>query len=102
MGRSRVNHIFVEMTRIHIMIKKVQINNIPVWFYTEQLSQHSHSNREELVPSGEYICYFKFTEPTSLIHGELLKDEYKRPKLFTDSEEAVVYGMKCVKQLLNL
>ena len=84
--------------RIQLMIKKVQINNIPVWFYISELMQHVQGNREELAPCNEFICYFRFSEPTTLINGELIRDELKRPKIFQSQEEALVFGMGYVKQ----
>ncbi len=42
----------------------------------------------------EFLCYFKLTEPTPLIYGELFRDENGKPLLFDTVENAVKYAQR--------
>ncbi len=85
------------------MVRCVQINNVKVWLYIQKLATYiTHGTSQELIETNEYLCYFKLSPPTEIIFGELIRDEQKRPKLFTGSDEAEMYAMKSLKEKLRL
>ena len=52
----------------------------------------------DLVEKEEYLCYFKLTEPTPFILGELIK-ENGFPKIFTSINEAIGFAQKHLQQM---
>lgn len=80
---------------------KEKINNIDVWFVIEPLIWHDEQRRL-VIPTDQFMCYFRFEEPNQLFYGELLRDENNIPMKFRNSQEAKSYGINYLKQRYNL
>lgn len=77
-------------------VKEIKIKDRSVWLAIDQLRMYSQDlNCIEDRP--EYMCYFKLTEPTPIIYGELLRDQEAKPILFTTIDDAI----REAKELLN-
>lgn len=83
-----------------MIIKNIPINNISVWITIDQLRVYS-ADRMRIESQKEFLCYFKLSEPTSMIIGELLKDESNLPKLFNSVENALVYAKSELEKRLK-
>jgi hypothetical protein len=77
------------------MIRTIKINNTDVWLYIQRLTVYEKINGlMQLNEKEEYLCYIKLSPPTEIIFGELIRDEQKKPKLFSTPEEAEIYAIK--------
>ncbi|WP_291401364.1 hypothetical protein [Daejeonella sp.] len=74
-----------------MIIRNLTINNFSVWITIDQLRFYSN-NRLRIESPEEFLCYFKLTEPTPMIIGELFKDEFNVPKLFNSADNALKYA----------
>jgi hypothetical protein len=83
-----------------MIIKNITINNNSVWITIDQLRVYS-ADRIRIESREEYLCYFKLSEPTSMIIGELLKDESNIPKLFNSVDNAFVYAKSELEKRLK-
>jgi len=73
-------------------IEEIRIKKIKVWLVIDQLRAYNKNNEIEV--SENVLCYFKLTEPTPFIYGELFKDEDGKPKLFQNADTAIDFAMK--------
>ncbi len=72
-------------------IKTINVSGRTIWLSIDQLRIYSADhNMTEL--KEEFLCYFKMSEPTPLILGELFRDENKKPLLFNSIDLATEYA----------
>ncbi len=88
------------MTR-EIVLKNHLEQTFKVWFYFEQLYECQLNPIGQLKPIEGYVVYFNFSEPTAIIHGELIRKD-KSPIFFDTIEEGLEYGIRLVKRTWNL
>lgn len=72
-------------------IIELEIKNQRIWLVIELLRTYS-SDFQTFTSTGKYICYFKLTEPTQFIFGELFKDKSNMPIIFNSEEQAKEYA----------
>lgn len=70
------------------MVRILIFGSLRVWLYIQQLQVYKNNDIRNLMGEPRYICYFKFTEPTFAIFGELLVDENNLSKIFKSADEA--------------
>lgn len=80
------------------MIKLIKINGKRVWLYIDQLRIFTKETNE-LVQNEEYLCYFKYSEPTPFILGELIR-ENDLPKIFPTVDEAIGFSETYLKTII--
>jgi len=69
-------------------VKIIKVKDKTVWLAIDQLKIYT-SDEEMIERENEFLCYFKMTEPSLLVLGELFRDEDGRPKLFTSIDSAI-------------
>lgn len=75
------------------MIRVVTFGPTKIWLFIQQLHRHDHDDNNNFVPAAQYLCYYKFSEPTLMLFGELLREEHAgHPLLFASSDEAEKYA----------
>lgn len=72
-------------------VENITINGISVWVTVDQLRVYS-ADRSRIETRQEFLCYFKLSEPTSIIQGELFRDSENKPKLFDSGNKAIEYA----------
>ena len=80
---------------------KEKVNGIDVWFVIEPLTWHN-KQRNLIVPTDKFICFFNFEKPGAFIYGELLRGEDNVPIEFKNHKEAIQYGRNYVIQKFEL
>lgn len=70
------------------MVRIITFGSKKIWLYFEQLHIYQDDDDSFFSELEEYICYFKFSEPTPLIHGELIRGQNNIPIVFKSIEEA--------------
>ena len=76
-------------------------NTINVWYFVDSIKTYNEKiNAYE--EQEQYVCYFKFNEPTAIIHGELLRQEDGKIKIFNDSKTALLETNDYVMKKFNL
>lgn len=83
------------------MIKTIKIGNVKVWFYLQQLLTYE-GDMSNLLEVKKYVCYYKFSEPTPIIHGELLRDVNGQVRIFNSADEAIEAGIVHVKKAWSI
>ena len=79
-------------------ITALNINKTKVWLSIQQFLHYKNGKIAELICDNEYVCYFKFSEPSDIIFGELILDENRKIKLFKSIEEAEIFGMEYIQK----
>lgn len=79
----------------------ININKIKIWLLIQQFFHYENRNGLSLVWNNEYICFFKFSEPTDVVLGELILDENKRVKLFKSVEDAEAFGIEYIEKKIR-
>jgi len=72
-------------------VENITISNISIWLTIDQLRMYS-ADRSRFESRQEYLCYFKLSEPTPMIIGELFRDTENKPMLFLSVEEAISFA----------
>lgn len=80
-------------------IKEIQIKSTKVWLVIDQLRTYSE-DLKFIAEKDEFLCYYKFSEPTPMIYGELLRDEEQKPRLFKSVNEAIEYTKEHLNKIL--
>jgi hypothetical protein len=81
------------------MIRIINFGVLKIYLFIQQLHNYIGDNVNKLNEVHEYICYFKFSEPTQIIYGELLRDvESKAPMTFNSLEEAESYASEYLQK----
>ena len=70
------------------MVRILTFGSITMWLYIQQLRGYKSNNIINLFDEPRHICYFKFTEPSFAVFGELIMDDNNIPKIFKSPEEA--------------
>jgi hypothetical protein len=86
------------------MIRIVTFGNEKVWLFIQELHQHNDKNKDlkNLVPSSKFLCYFKFTEPSVVVYGELIRDaETSIPLVFNSADEAEKFTFNYLRKRFN-
>lgn len=73
-------------------IEILEINDKLIWLAIDQLRIYS-VDQKIINTKNEFLCYFKLTEPTPFIYGELFLDKSGKPILF-DSEQSAIEHAK--------
>ena len=74
-------------------VENITINNISIWLTIDQLRKYS-TDRSKIESKQEFLCYFKFSEPTPIIVGELFRDTENKPMLFLTVKDAISFAKK--------
>lgn len=83
------------------MVRIVTFVNDKVWLFIQELHGHDEETKN-LVPSSKFLCYFKFSEPSVMVYGELIRDpESKAPLVFGSSEAAESYATRYLRERFN-
>ena len=79
-------------------ITSFEIKQRTVWILLDQLRTYT-LDMKNTEYRDEFLCYFKMSEPTPFIYGELLRDSAGKPILFKSTEEAI---KACIDHLNTL
>jgi hypothetical protein len=77
-------------------ITTIEISGYTMWLVIDQLRTYT-ADKKIIETKDEYLCYFKLSEPTPFIYGELLRDTENKPLLFSSINEAI----EKAKEILN-
>lgn len=81
------------------MVRVLTFDDLKIWLFVQQLSSYNQNYTNNLYPIQQYICYFKFSEPTIVVYGELIfRPENKQPMVFTTVEEAEQYAFEYLRK----
>ena len=69
-------------------IKEIKLTNRTVWLEIDQLRTYS-ADSGLIEDKSEFLCYFKLTETTQTIFGELIRDNNNKPIVFNSIEDAI-------------
>jgi hypothetical protein len=84
------------------MIRIVTFGNEKVWLFIQELHGHDEKDKKNLVPSSKFLCYFKFTEPSVMVYGELIRDpETSVPLIFNSADETEKFVTNYLKRRFN-
>jgi hypothetical protein len=84
------------------MIRIVTFGSEKVWLFIQELHTHNEVDVRNLLPSARFLCYFKFSEPSVMVYGELIRDaETSIPLIFDTSEEAERFAIDYLKKRFN-
>lgn len=81
-------------------VENIKINGISVCLLADQLRVYS-SDRSRIETRQEFLCYFKLSEPTSMIIGELFKDDSNKPILFNSVDTALAFAKNELERRLK-
>lgn len=84
-----------------IVTKKFDQGEFTVWFVIDNIRYYD-SSRNIIEKEDEFICFFKFKEPTFLFLGELLKNPNGEIAVFKTANNALNAGLNYVKSKFNL
>ena len=85
------------------MVRLLTFGDLKIWLFIQQLHAYPKEHSQKLLQTEEFICYFKFSEPTMLVYGELIcSSDNKQPMLFSTMEEAETFASEYLKQRFNL
>jgi hypothetical protein len=85
------------------MIRILTYGSLKIWVFIQQLHAYNDENLKELPEVQEFICYFKFSEPTVIVYGELIREkESGLPLTFQTMEEAEHYASDYVAKRFQL
>jgi hypothetical protein len=85
------------------MVRIITFGNKKVWLFIEQLHTYNNGYEDNLLDNEDYICYFKFSEPTLIIYGELIREtSSKQPMMFGSIEKAEEYASGYLQKRFNL
>lgn len=77
----------------------IKINETGIWLIHEKLVFYE---KRKLKESDTFLCYFSFSLPINIPYGELILDENRVPKLFTDKAEAELFAIDYLKNRFHL
>lgn len=72
-------------------ILSVTIKATIVWLVIDQLRVYS-SDTMNFTTKNKFLCYFKNSEPTPFIYGELFTDNNENPIMFDSEKSAIDYA----------
>lgn len=74
-------------------ITTIYISGKQIWLSIDQLRIYNPDN-VTIELKDEFLCFFKLSEPTPLILGELFRDNNNRPMVFSSISEATMYAQE--------
>ena len=80
-----------------MVIRTIEVGGRTIWLSIDQLRVYSQDTNMIDIEE-EFLCYFKLTEPTPLIYGELFRDENGKPLLFDTVDNALSYAKRELKK----
>lgn len=85
------------------MVRIITFGSLKIWLFIHQLHIYQNDDPKNLAEQDKYICYFKFSEPTPIIYGELIRDvEGNQPIVFKTREEAEQYASDYLENRFHL
>jgi hypothetical protein len=85
------------------MIRVLTYGNKKIWLFIQQLHQHTAVGFVNPEPLPKHLCYFKFSEPTVILFGELIRDPASGiPFVFDSSDEAEKFAESFLQKKYNL
>ena len=81
-------------------IENITISGISVWLSVDQLREYS-SDISRIETRQEFLCYYKLSEPTAMIIGELFKDDSNKPILFNSVDTALAFAINELERRLK-
>jgi hypothetical protein len=85
------------------MIRLITFGNTKVWLFIQQLCRHSAGDIKNLDLTDKYLCYFKFSEPTTISYGELICDPNSdAPLIFNSHIEAEKFAASFLDKRFQL
>ena len=86
-----------------MIVRIITFKTIMVWLFIQQLHRYENHDFKILSEGLEYLCYFKFSEPTQIIFGELIRElEMQAPIIFRSPEEAETYATDYLEKRYQL
>lgn len=82
--------------------RKFNNNTITVWFFIDRVRTYEPNNRNEIIETEDFVCYFKFSEPTPIILGELVRDKNGAVKIFSATNDALAFATDLIKKKFQL
>lgn len=81
------------------MIRVISFGSLKVWLYIQQIHMYNDEDLKNLPEVREFLCYFKFAEPTIIVLGEIIReDEDVHPKVFRSIEEAEQFSVSYIEK----
>ena len=80
-------------------VRIIQLKEKAVWLTIDQLRTYS-TDFKFIEEKQEFLCYFKLTEPTTMIYGELLCDKKGKPIIFNSIDKAIEKAKEILNQRL--
>jgi hypothetical protein len=83
------------------MVRLITFGSLKVWIYLQQLYENKPESKG-VTDINKFICYFKFSEPTVMVYGELVMDEdYHLPAIFDSLEDAEKTAIRYIEKKYN-
>jgi hypothetical protein len=84
------------------MIRIVTFGSEKVWLFIQELHRHDDTDVKNLLPASKFLCYFKFSEPSVVVYGELMRDAATNiPMIFNSGEEAEKFAINYLQERFN-
>lgn len=90
-------YLILELKKMKIISSEIKQST--VWILLDQLRTYTHDMKNTEC-RDEFLCYFKMSEPTPFIYGELLRDSSGTPILFKSADEAIEVCKEHLNKLL--
>jgi hypothetical protein len=85
------------------VIRIITFGSLKIWLFIQQLHIYKKDDSKSITEVPEYLCYFKFSEPTVIVYGELMCDkDGAPPKLFGSIEEAEQFAFDYLQKRFHL
>jgi hypothetical protein len=84
------------------MIRLIFFRDVKIWLFIQQLHQNQFDDVKNLISTDQYLCYFKFSEPTVMIFGELIYDHLNHPKVFSSIDDAEKFANTYLEHRFHL
>jgi len=80
-----------------MIVEKAFVKDIPVWLSIDQFRTYNQDT-ETIDVTDKFVCYYKLSESTGIIHGELMRDANDRILLFNTAENARNYILTVLEE----
>lgn len=67
-------------------IEKIHVRENIIWIVIDPLQIDNQ------ILNNQFFCYFKLTQPTDIIYGELFRGDNGKPIIFNSPEQAIEYA----------
>jgi len=85
-----------------MIVRHITIGNVNVWLSIDQLRTYDVNDRNKIIELNQYVCYFKFAEPTPYVFGELIRKKNNLPVLFNSIDEAIEYAINMIRKRFGI